>query len=106
MARLFLFPTAAAPDVETFVTDLPVGAASYTDALRRRHVSRLWYPSCLIRLGRANTMTSDVGGRGSGLIGLVAALGLLLGAWWILHQEAGARIRDREARMEPRPAVY
>jgi hypothetical protein len=51
-------------------------------------------------------MTSDVVGRGGGLIGLVAALGLLLGAWWILRQEAGARIRDREARMEPRPAVY
>ena len=51
-------------------------------------------------------MTSDVVGRGGGLIGLVAALALLLGAWWILHQEAGARIRDREAHMEPRPAVY
>jgi hypothetical protein len=33
--RLFLFPTAAAPDVEAFVTDPPVGAASYADALRR-----------------------------------------------------------------------
>jgi hypothetical protein len=51
-------------------------------------------------------MTCDVVGRGGGLIGLVAALGLLLGAWWVLHHEAGARIRDREARMEPRPAVY
>lgn len=60
----------------------------------------------MIRLGRANTMTFDVGGRGGELLGLVAALGLLLGTWWILHQEAGARISDREARMEPRPAVY
>lgn len=33
--RVFLFPTAAAPDVEAFVTDPPVGAASYAEALRR-----------------------------------------------------------------------
>ena len=51
-------------------------------------------------------MICDVVGRGGGLIGLVAALGLVLGAWWILHQGAGARLPDREARMEPQPAVY
>ena len=33
--RLFLFPPAASSDLATFVTDPPVGAASYADALRR-----------------------------------------------------------------------
>ncbi len=33
--RLFLFASAATPDLEAFGTDPPVGAASYADALRR-----------------------------------------------------------------------
>jgi hypothetical protein len=33
--RLFLFPAAASTDLGVFVTDPPVGAASYADALRR-----------------------------------------------------------------------
>ena len=51
-------------------------------------------------------MIYDVVGRGGGLIGLVAAVGLVVGAWWILHQGAGARLTDQEARMEPQPPVY
>jgi hypothetical protein len=51
-------------------------------------------------------MTSDAVSRGSGLVGLVAALGFVLVAWWIRHQGTGARIADREARMEPQPPVY
>jgi hypothetical protein len=37
-------------------------------------------------------MTPDVVWRSGGLIGLLAALGLVLGAWWLLHEDAGARI--------------
>jgi hypothetical protein len=51
-------------------------------------------------------MICDVVGRSGELIGLVAALGLVLGAWRILHQGAGVRLTDREARIEPQPAVY